>query len=312
MHITPTATIKINFTDFWEDFDKTDNFFFNLLSQSFNVEITEQPEILFYSCYGNSYRQYNCIKVFYASENNRPDFSECDYALSFDFSDKPQHLRLPLYYLYYERHGYHLSVERPLNMEEARLQWRSKTKFCCMLVSNPNATDRIHFFEVLNKMKRVDSGGRYLNNIGHSVADKTEFIKDYRFVISFENAGYPGYTTEKIMEPMAMHCIPIYFGNPAISKDFNTASFINVHDFETYEDAAGYVLQIDADETKAVEILTATKQSADAATYEQMKLRVGDFLEKVINNKDQKPVSASSKTRLIKIYRKVTQKLKGL
>ena len=70
------------------------------------------------------------------------------------------------------------------------------------------------FFVKLSKYKQVDSGGRTLNNIGGPVEDKMEFIKDYRFVISFENAEYPGYTTEKIIQPMFVDSIPIYWGNP--------------------------------------------------------------------------------------------------
>ena len=33
-------TIKINFTDFWGGFDKTDNYFYNLLKQNFNIVST--------------------------------------------------------------------------------------------------------------------------------------------------------------------------------------------------------------------------------------------------------------------------------
>lgn len=35
--------------------------------------------------------------------------------------------------------------------------------------------------------------------------------------------------------------IPIYWGNPDISREFNSASFINCHDFPTLDDAAAYV-----------------------------------------------------------------------
>ena len=55
-----------------------------------------------------------------------------------------------------------------------------------------------------------------------------DFIKDYKFVISFENSSYPGYTTQKLIEPMLVNSSPIYWGNKSVGKDFNTKSFINV------------------------------------------------------------------------------------
>ena len=35
----------------------------------------------------------------------------------------------------------------------------------------------IDFFHKLNEYKKVDSGGKYLNNIGKPVVDKMDFIK---------------------------------------------------------------------------------------------------------------------------------------
>jgi hypothetical protein len=106
--------------------------------------------------------------------------------------------------------------------------FKSKQKFCCMVVSNAHAKERIRFFEQLSKYKKVDSGGRFLNNIGRSIDEKMEFIKDYRFVISFENSSSPGYTTEKLIEPMLVNSVPIYWGDPEVGRYFNTKIFVNV------------------------------------------------------------------------------------
>ena len=88
-----------------------------------------------------------------------------------------------------------------------------------MLVSNPNSKERINFFNALSKVKKVDSGGRYLNNIGYVVEDKMALIKDYKFVFAFENSSFPGYTTEKILEPLIANCIP------SIGEPFNWKRF---------------------------------------------------------------------------------------
>ena len=38
--------IKINFSDFWGGFDKTNNYFYNLLKEEFDVEISNNPDYL--------------------------------------------------------------------------------------------------------------------------------------------------------------------------------------------------------------------------------------------------------------------------
>lgn len=73
-------------------------------------------------------------------------------------------------------------------------------------------------FEALKKYKKVNSGGRYLNNIGRAVVDKIQFESRHKFSICFENSSYPGYTTEKIIEAFAAKTIPIYWGNPCVGN----------------------------------------------------------------------------------------------
>ena len=44
---------------------------------------------------------------------------------------------------------------------------------------------------------------------------------------------------------MQMNSIPIYWGNNEVSKEFNTASFINYHDFNNNEDFLKHIIEID-------------------------------------------------------------------
>lgn len=80
--------------------------------------------------------------------------------------------------------------------------------------------------------------------------------KPYKFSIAFENAWYPGYTSEKIVTSMLAGTIPIYWGNPDISREFNSASFINCHDFPTLDAAAAYVQKVDEDDSLWCEIMS--------------------------------------------------------
>lgn len=103
-------------------------------------------------------------------------------------------------------------------------------------------------FKINSKYKQVDSGGKYLNNVGDigwGIQNKLNFIKDYKFVMSFENDQYLGYTTEKIMEPMCVGSIPIYYGSPLIHEEFNNESFITVKSFEDIDNAIQKIIEID-------------------------------------------------------------------
>ncbi len=71
-------TIKINFSDWWGGFDKTDNYFYNLLKDNYNIIISDNPDYLFFSIFGNSHLSYNCTKIFYTGENIEPPLNYCD------------------------------------------------------------------------------------------------------------------------------------------------------------------------------------------------------------------------------------------
>lgn len=231
--------LKIQFTDFWPGFNREENLFTNLLKEYYEVELSDQPDILIYSVYGFDFIKYKCPKIYYTAENTRPNFRECDYAISFDYDDYGgKNLRLPLY-------RWRGDLKDLCRVKQPEVIASQKTKFACMVVSNGSCAERNRFFELLNQYKQVDSGGRYLNNVGGPVPDKMAFIKDYKFVLSFENSSYPGYTTEKIVEPMIVNSLPVYWGNPDIGRDFNTKSFINIHDFLSYEKAIEVIINID-------------------------------------------------------------------
>lgn len=247
--------LKIQFTDFWPGFDSLDNYFYKTLSTKYKLQICDKPDILIYSCFGNKFKEFNCLRIFYTGENIRPDFSECNFAIGFDYIDNDRYLRLPLYILYLEKHKAANKIQVKRNEATARRLWKSKSKFCCMVVSNPEAPERLSFFNNLNAYKRVDSGGAVLNNVGGPVADKMDFIKDYRFVIAFENGSYPGYTTEKILEPFLTGCIPLYWGNPIIGMEFNTQAFLNLDENLPEAELIKKIIEIDSDESKAIAML---------------------------------------------------------
>lgn len=268
--------VKINFVDFWGDFNKKDNFITCVLSKKYEVVISDNPDYLFYGTFGYSHLNYNCVKIMFIGENIAPDFNLCDYAIGFDyihFGDR--YMRLPLYCTY---NCFSSLTKMNLPSDEILLD----RKFCSMVVSNNRhaSPHRERFFKLLSEYKQVDSGGKLWNNVGGPVVDKLEFVSQYKFNIAFENSAVHGYTTEKIMEPMTVNTLPIYWGNPIVYKDFNADSFVNVNDFTSMEDAVQHIVDLDNDDTKYLHMLKVPKVLDDNIINWQGKLL--DFLSNII------------------------------
>lgn len=161
-----------------------------------------------------------------------------------------------------------------------------------MVVSNEKATERIEFFNRLSKYKKVDSGGRFMNNIGGAVASKMNFIRDYKFVISFENSASPGYTTEKLIEPMLVNSIPIYWGNSVVGKDFNTDSFLNIADTNSFDEAIEKIINLDKDHDKYLALAAQPWFHNNEVPTEMTKESLVNFLDFVIaDSRSKKPVA---------------------
>ena len=243
--------IKIDFSDFWGGFDKTNNYFYNLLKDEFDIEISNRPDYLFFSVFGNQHQYYNCKKIFYTGENVAPPLGYCQWSFSFDYLDDNRNYRLPHYLLY---DGYY-DLIRPKVIDESM----AKRKFCNFVASNGNCKERNDFVTELSKYKVVDCGGRWMNNIGYAVSDKRKFQSEYKFSIAFENdayrPAYEWYITEKVMEPMTVNSIPIYKGGSKIGQDFNTKSFVNCHDFSSINDVIEYIIELDKNDDKYLEML---------------------------------------------------------
>ena len=246
--------IKLNFADWWNAWDNRNNYFVKLLSTKYDVELSDDPDYVFYSVWGFDHLKYKCTRIFYTGECAKPDFDYCDYAFTFDYIDDPRHYRLPLYGMYldpYELERGDYDVERIAD---------EKTRFCSFVVSSQRGPERFDLFQKLSKYKKVDSGGKYMNNIGGPISPdydkKLEFIRSYKFVIAYENTLSPGYTTEKILDAMRVNSVGLYWGNPLVHRDFNTRSFLNRHEYASDDDFIGRIAELDNDRNKYIEYLS--------------------------------------------------------
>jgi len=208
---------------------------------------SERPDLLFYGDgKKRTHRKFrDTTRVCVTFENLYPDFAVADYFVAYAFVQHERYLRMPDWAI----------VHQPeLLLKDEGFTARTleeQRDFCAFVASNGNprrTRRRLEFFQKLNARRRVNSGGRVFNNIGGPVGDHLAFAKKHKFYMAFENASFPGYTTEKIADGMVSGCVPIYWGDPCVARDFNPRSFINVSDFADDDEAIDHVLRVHADE----------------------------------------------------------------
>jgi len=254
----------------------------------------EHPEYIFVSehiylnwyCYSKFKKaDKSAVLIYVAGECIAPDLNVFDYAVTFDnkLSDHDRVFRMPTM-LYFSKsiiNDYNQMTESMVQQELER-----KTKFCCFIYSNGKAhpmRDRI--FYVLSDYKRVESLGRHLKNTilgielcSNDWRSRSITLKSmYKFSIAAENASYCGYTSEKLLTSFQSHSVPIYWGNPDIAEEFNPEAFINVSDFNSYEEFISRIREVDEDDELWKKIVCAPwqtesqirKQKEQESTYYQ-------------------------------------------
>ena len=251
---------------------------YRLMCRRYVVVTDDKPEYVIFCNDGQcEYRYNDCIKILIQAENRVCDFNAYDYAIGFDYmSFSDRYLRMPQFA---RRVNFPLLSRRLTAPCESLLD----RKFCSFVVSNSQFGDpmRRKFFERLSKYKKVDSGGRFLNNVGGPIKDKIEFCKGYKFNIAFENSSSPGYTTEKIMEAYAAQSVPIYYGNPMVDTDFRLDSMVRVVDEDDIERAVEEVIRLDTDDAAYMEKVTAScLAESDISVYDQ---RLERFLSHIFD-----------------------------
>lgn len=252
--------IKIGFADYENEFEIKNNVFYELLSKNYDVEFSETPDFLFYSCFRDNFKKYeNCVKIFFTNENVVPNFNECDYAVGFNHMEFGQrYLRCP---------EYSLNLTSDIQKRECITPELANRKFCNFVYHNANrgggTTLRKEFCEKLMQYKHVDCPGKVLNNMSDESlkidndwrVSKTNFVKQYKFTIAFENTFTSGYTTEKLYQPILANSIPIYLGDPDVAKDFNPKAFINCSDYKDFDEVIERVKELDNDDEKYLAML---------------------------------------------------------
>ena len=246
--------LKLGFTDYYNTLD---DFFMSVLSMSFDIERDDaNPDYLIFcdETFGQNNKNFDpnkVVKIFFTGENRRPWNYVAHHAISFDHMDGSQFYRLPLYVLdnwVQTKNG----VPDMLSYDSLNLKpvkYEEKEWFCGFVAGNGASEYRNKMFHMLNEYKPVMSGGPLFNNIGgvlpRDVMSKIDFFRKCRFSLCFENSSYPGYCTEKIMHGFIARTVPIYWGSPTVTMDFQEGSFISRHDFVSDNEFIDAIIKVD-------------------------------------------------------------------
>ncbi len=259
----PPNIFRVQFVGMWENFQPDYNFFTLMLAAYFKgagalevqvigcgPEYLGEPTLRVLGPFGcNQPVRMGAPTVFTTSENNPPLPDEIcrqnNIKLQLGFSQKavgPNYMRLPLWLMSINWFG--ADNDRLVNPRimplEACIKSHKKLdrdRFCAFVVTNPNNQKRNDALDLFNSIGRVDSAGRYKNNVGSDIfaglgggggeEKKVQFLENYRWNITYENSMGEGYVTEKLFHAKVAGCIPIYWGSEAVKDDFDERGFIN-------------------------------------------------------------------------------------
>ena len=211
------------------------------------------PDYLIYDIFGKEHtntKYENSIKIAMYSENKIPDFNEADYGFA------QAHINYLDRYFRYPSFIYR-NIKAIKKVRKKVLENPLRKKFCAAVISNIKSTNgfRVKFINELNKYKKVDMGGSFMNNVGGPVQDKIKFFSFYKFSIAMENSEGDGYISEKIIDSFISGTIPIYYGDYNLDEYINPKSYILIKNEKNIKKKINYIKEIDNDDEKYLKIL---------------------------------------------------------
>ncbi|MFA5108771.1 MAG: glycosyltransferase family 10 [Candidatus Micrarchaeia archaeon] len=106
-----------------------------------------------------------------------------------------------------------------------------------------NLSKAMHKFKV-----RLPNKTFYKSNFG-PIKNKKEVMQKYKFCICYENQrDVPGYVSEKIFDAFFSGCVPIYLGANNIEKYVPKKCFIDMRDFDEFEQVHANISKMERNE----------------------------------------------------------------
>ncbi len=299
-------TIRVNFTglSIRNEFNPNDNSILDILKKHYDVQVCDDPDYVFcgvlYKGYFNQglYDQYILsypkIRIMFDGENLVPDFNLVDYAVCqypIDYFDRNCYFPCGIEAFTNRRTFFRELQDKDRNYSDEFV--RAKKYFASFIASHDSEHNiRGDFFKALDKRKRVESIGSYLNNMpdGQTVdwldGSKLEFQKKCKFSLCFENTKEDACITEKIVEAFYADTIPIYYGHSNIKEIFNPKAFIDISDYADFDAAIDRILEIENNDELYLEMMR--QPIFNDPEYPQKKY---DELEKFLCNIFDQPLN---------------------
>jgi hypothetical protein len=204
------------------------------------VRPDEAPDVVVFSVFGRQHQGQSAPhlrRVLYTGEAYGRQHARVDFTISFDLDEEtPSHMRCPIWQLYVEDCAQGLLQDqlRRAGIPSQQPPPASRERFCSWVASFDCEARESFVRRLSEQVAEVSCGGRRLNNVGGPVDNKHAFLQTSQFSVAMENISRPGYCTEKLLQAFNAGCIPIYWGDQEVGRDFNDRAFINVHQYETY------------------------------------------------------------------------------
>tara|TARA_Y100000768_G_C23990747_1_gene692556 strand:- start:1374 stop:2249 length:876 start_codon:yes stop_codon:yes gene_type:complete len=226
------------------------------------------------------------IKINFIGEPVFPDYEKYDIVLT-GVNRINNIVDLPLSVIYIHGNDF-------LNTLENRQINIVPSQFCSFIVSNPKCETRNKMFHMLNKYKKVNSAGRYLNNIGRNLPgtwsslNHLKFINQHKFMICFENTKMETYSTEKIVNAYLGNTIPIYWASENIKNIFNEDSMLFLEDEteESFNKLIKKIIELDTNDEKYMEFINRPVFNEKNKEYwkeHYILEKLGEKIDKLLN-----------------------------
>lgn len=187
-------------------------------------------------------RKQEPLKLFHTQENERHDYVDADYSISFDLGvQSNHHFRFPYWMEMLDwshegiagntnpRYGELLNISTLMSPLGDQYLKRGGT---CAMLSSHLREPRGSLFKALEKVVPTQGFGAFFNKEikDHHFSGflKKDVLKEFSFNLCPENGLYPGYYTEKIPEAFYSGCLPITWADENIATDFNPNAMLNL------------------------------------------------------------------------------------
>jgi hypothetical protein len=263
--------IRVSFSNFWPSFDIQENLFKSILEEFLGLKVrvvdkNELSDLEFTSVFhmkstferGSKYlyskvsrkaeieyenaARYGFVsreksrskkRIWYSGENFRTPYGCADGYIGFDKNDSIKHVvYFPhwMYRLYSQKNALKGSSIFQFNYLMSPRDEEYKNNRVCIFSSSLDPRRKM-MIEIIKEYFEVETFGKAF---GKYVDSKSEVSRKFGFQICPENALYPGYVTEKIIESWNCGNIPIWEGLDSEGY-FNKEAFIDLTGANTKE-----------------------------------------------------------------------------